>query len=193
MESYIELYSGSRNNEHVFYVFHFKRRNQPMKVIIHDLGDAVTYTPEKTSEDSVVLYANNQYASCQGCFKCWLKNAGFCIMKDSLQHIGALVGQSDPLIIVSQCCYGGYSSPVKAILDRAIGDSLPFFTWQVPRKKAAPPVSSQGYSDCFFRASERKRRPSAAGRISSRFWNCFPTWTRCAFSYLFMWIAFRPM
>ena len=146
-----------------------------MKVIIHDLGDAITYAPEKSSEDSVVLYANNQYASCQGCFKCWLKNAGFCIMKDSLQHIGALVGQSDPLIIVSQCCYGGYSGPVKAILDRAIGDSLPFFTWQVPRKKAAPPVSSQGYSGCFFRASERKWYPSAAGGISSRFWNCFST------------------
>ena len=101
-----------------------------MKVIIHDLGDEITNTLEKSSEDSVVLHANNQYASCQGCFKCWLKNAGFCIMKDSLQHIGALVGQSDPLIIVSQCCYGGYSSPVKAILDRAIGDSLPFFTWR---------------------------------------------------------------
>lgn len=84
MENCIEVYSGSRNYEHVFYVFHFKRRSQPMKVIIHDLGDAVTYTPKKTSEDSVVLYANNQYASCQGCFKCWLKNAGFCIMKDSL-------------------------------------------------------------------------------------------------------------
>ena len=82
-----------------------------MKVIIHDLGDAVTYTPEKTSEDSVVLYANNQYVSCQGCFKCWLKNAGFCIMKDSLQHIGALVGQSDPLIIVSRCCCLLYTSP----------------------------------------------------------------------------------
>lgn len=47
-----------------------------------------------------------------------------------MQHIGALVGQSDPLIIVSQCCYGGYSSSIKAILDRAIGDSLPFFTWR---------------------------------------------------------------
>ena len=35
-----------------------------MKVIIHDLGDVITYTPEKTSEDSVVLYANNQYISC---------------------------------------------------------------------------------------------------------------------------------
>ena len=101
-----------------------------MKVIIHDLSDEITYALEKSNEDSVVLHANNQYASCQGCFKCWLKNAGFCIMKDSLQHIGALVGQSDPLIIVSQCCYGGYSGPVKAILDRAIGDSLPFFTWR---------------------------------------------------------------
>lgn len=46
-----------------------------MKVIIHDLGDEITNTLEKSSEDSVVLHANNQYASCQGCFKCWLKNA----------------------------------------------------------------------------------------------------------------------
>lgn len=51
-------------------------------------------------------------------------------MKDSLQYIGVLIGQSDLLIIISRCCYGGYSSPVKAILDRAIGDSLTFFTWR---------------------------------------------------------------
>ncbi len=101
-----------------------------MKVIIHDLGDAATRTLEKLNAYSVVIHADNQYAPCRGCFKCWLKNAGFCIMKDSLQHIGALIGQSDPLILVSRCCYGGYSSPFKAVLDRAIGDSLPFFTWR---------------------------------------------------------------
>ena len=101
-----------------------------MKVIIHDLREGAALSQEKSDKDSVVIHANNQYAPCCGCFKCWLKNAGFCIMKDSLQHIGALIGQSDPLIIVSQCCYGGYSSPVKAILDRAIGGSLPFFTWR---------------------------------------------------------------
>ena len=101
-----------------------------MKTIIHDLGAEIIYSLEKPDEDSAVIHADNQYASCRGCFQCWLKNAGFCIMKDSLQHIGALIGQSDPLIIVSRCCYGGYSSPVKAILDRAIGNSLPFFTWR---------------------------------------------------------------
>ncbi len=101
-----------------------------MKVIIHDLSEEVSFSPKNSDEDLVVIHANNQYAPCRGCFKCWLKNAGFCIMKDSMQHIGALIGQSDPLIIVSRCCYGGYSSPVKAILDRAIGGSLPFFTWR---------------------------------------------------------------
>lgn len=101
-----------------------------MKVIIHDLSEGTAFSPKKPDKDSVVIHANNQYAPCRGCFQCWLKNAGFCTMKDSLQHIGALIGQSDPLIIVSRCCYGGYSSPVKAILDRAIGVSLPFFTWR---------------------------------------------------------------
>lgn len=101
-----------------------------MKTIIHDLGDEIASSLEKSDEDPVVIHADNRYASCCGCFKCWLKNAGFCIMKNSLQHIGALIGQSDPLIIVSRCCYGGYSSPVKAILDRAIGVSLPLFTWR---------------------------------------------------------------
>lgn len=101
-----------------------------MKVILHDLGEEIAIPLGKKDKDSVVIHANNQYAPCRGCFQCWLKNPGFCIMKDSLQHIGALVGQSDPLIIVSQCCYGGYSSSIKAILDRAIGDSLPFFTWR---------------------------------------------------------------
>ena len=101
-----------------------------MKVIIHDLREGEALFLGKSDKDSVVIHANNQYAPCCGCFKCWLKNAGFCTMKDALQHIGALIGQSDPLIIVSRCCYGGYSSPVKAVLDRAIGNSLPFFTWR---------------------------------------------------------------
>lgn len=61
---------------------------------------------------------------------CWLKNTGFCVMDDSLKHAGALIGQSDPLIIINRLCYGGYSPGVKAVLDRAIGVSLPFFTWR---------------------------------------------------------------
>ncbi len=45
-------------------------------------------------------------------------------MDDSLKHAGAWIGQSDPLIIISRLCYGGYSPGVKAVLDRTIGVSL---------------------------------------------------------------------
>lgn len=101
-----------------------------MKVLIHDLGEGAALFPGETGTDSLVVHADGRYAPCRGCFKCWLKNSGFCVMEDSLKHAGALIGRSDPLIIVSRCCYGGYSSPVKAVLDRAIGASLPFFTWR---------------------------------------------------------------
>lgn len=125
MESYIELYSGSRNNEHVFYVFHFKRRNQPMKVIIHDLGDAVTYTPEKRVRIRLSCMQTTSMFPARAVSSAGWRTPVFASWR-TLQHIGALVGQSDPLIIVSRCCYGGYSSPIKAVLDRAIGGSLPF-------------------------------------------------------------------
>ena len=101
-----------------------------MQVIIHDMEEDAFISSKSFDKDSIVIKADGRYAPCQGCFKCWLKHAGFCVMKDSLQHIGALIGQSDPLLIISQCCYGGYSSHVKSILDRAIGVSLPFFTWR---------------------------------------------------------------
>ena len=58
-----------------------------MKVIIHDLGEEITCLLKKTNEDLVVIHADNQYAHCRGCFKCWLKNAGYCVMRDSLLHI----------------------------------------------------------------------------------------------------------
>lgn len=64
-----------------------------MNVILHDLGEEIAIPLGKKDKDSVVIHANNQYAPCRGCFQCWLKNPSFCIMKDSLQHIGALVGR----------------------------------------------------------------------------------------------------
>ena len=101
-----------------------------MKTIIHDLNKADFSAFELPDENVVVFTADGQYAPCRGCFACWLKNVGFCVMDDSLKHAGALIGQSDPLIIISRLCYGGYSPGVKAVLDRAIGVSLPFFTWR---------------------------------------------------------------
>ena len=51
-------------------------------------------------------------------------------MKDELQQACRRLGQADELIIITKNLYGGYSTPVKNVLDRAIGTSTPFSTYR---------------------------------------------------------------
>ncbi|HCM24730.1 MAG TPA: hypothetical protein DHW78_10465 [Ruminococcaceae bacterium] len=100
-----------------------------MQVIIHDLDDEF-FKSLRREEGITVINANDKYAPCQGCFRCWLKNAGYCVIGDSLQHVGAIIGASDKITIISKITYGGYSSRVKRVLDRSISTSLPLFTYR---------------------------------------------------------------
>jgi multimeric flavodoxin WrbA len=76
------------------------------------------------------IFAAGKFAHCQGCFKCWVKTPGTCFINDGLKHMGALIGKSNELVIISKNCYGGYSEPVKRAIDRGISALLPFFTWR---------------------------------------------------------------
>lgn len=98
-----------------------------MNVLIHDLGE---YPLWDLGDRFEVINANVKAAPCQGCFRCWTKNAGHCVYRDAFQHIGAAVGNSENIVIISRLCYGGYSPAVKRLLDRGISDSLPFLTFR---------------------------------------------------------------
>lgn len=96
-----------------------------MKTIIHDFYKETFSAFELPDENVVVLNADGHYAPCRGCFACWLKNTGFCVMDDSLKHAGALIGQSDPLIIISRLCYGGYSPASRLFWTELLGYPSP--------------------------------------------------------------------
>lgn len=100
------------------------------KMIIHDLSEDEWSKLELDLENTTVIPADGKYAPCKGCFGCWLKTPGKCVMKDKLQNIAAQIVSSDELIIVSENCYGGYSSRVKNVIDRSIATSLPFFAFR---------------------------------------------------------------
>ena len=100
-----------------------------MHTVIFDINDDL-FDTLAFKDEIIEVNAKNITAPCQGCFKCWLKNAGYCFMKDSLQHIGAAIGTSDKITIISELCYGGYSSSIKRVMDRSIGVSIPFFTYR---------------------------------------------------------------
>jgi multimeric flavodoxin WrbA len=64
---------------------------------------------------------------CLGCFGCWIKTPLLCVIHDGYERLGEYCVNSEELIIISKCFYGGYSPFVKNILDRSIGVMLPFF------------------------------------------------------------------
>ena len=99
-----------------------------MKLILHDLGEE--YTELLAAKADRVIAADGRYAPCQGCFGCWTKHPAECFMKDKLQQACRQLGVADEVVIVTKNLYGGYSAPVKNVLDRSIGTSTPFSTYR---------------------------------------------------------------
>ncbi|MBX4262901.1 flavodoxin family protein [Clostridium estertheticum] len=100
-----------------------------MKVLIHDLieGELLNLFPNISKEIKIVTQ-EEEIKKCIGCFGCWVKTPGSCVIKDGYGDVGKILGESEELIIISRICYGGFSPFVKNILDRNIGYLLPFFT-----------------------------------------------------------------
>lgn len=103
-----------------------RRKMDAYNLLIHDLP----FSPPPAPPGWRVVNALTSSARCQGCFGCWLKTPGECVLKDSLQEIGAEIGQCDRLAIVSRAFCGGFSPEVKRALDRSNATSLPFFTYR---------------------------------------------------------------
>ena len=76
--------------------------------------------------DPVVL-REVEIADCAGCFGCWIRTPGVCVIDDVARDIAARVIQSDLVIFLTPITFGGYSSELKKALDRLICLVLPFF------------------------------------------------------------------
>lgn len=100
-----------------------------MKLLIHDL------TPQefislglKPGQDTTVISDDGTIKNCIGCFGCWIKTPGRCVINDHYQNLGQLMSKCEEYVIMSKCCYGSYSSFVLNILNRSISYILPYFT-----------------------------------------------------------------
>lgn len=99
-----------------------------MNVIIHDLkNEQFQALFPNLNEDTHIIPDNGKIKHCIGCFGCWIKTPGTCVIRDGYEHTGAILSQADKVIIISQCVYGGYSPFIKNIFDRSISYILPFF------------------------------------------------------------------
>lgn len=99
-----------------------------MKLLIHDLSkeQAEALISGHTGEFTIIS-DDGTIRQCIGCFGCWVKTPGVCVIPDHYQKMGEFLSKSDETMIISRCCYGGFSPFVKNVLDRSISYVHPYF------------------------------------------------------------------
>ncbi|MBE5905236.1 MAG: flavodoxin family protein [Lachnospiraceae bacterium] len=98
-----------------------------MKLLIHDLSEAEWGKVAAEYEGWDVVAPNGDIKPCAGCFGCWMKETGVCVIKDGFERMGERIHRAEEVVIISHYTYGGFSSFVKNVMDRSIGYILPFF------------------------------------------------------------------
>jgi len=83
---------------------------------------------EKGYQVESVLLKEKKIGECLGCFHCWVKTPGICVIDDYGRTITENIINSDLLIYLTPVVFGGYSSELKKAVDRVIPLILPFFS-----------------------------------------------------------------
>lgn len=91
--------------------------NEYAEVILKNMGYEV---------ESILLNEKN-IGECLGCFGCWIRTPGICVIDDYGRILTEKIIKSDAVIYLTPVVYGGYSSELKKALDRIIPLLLPFF------------------------------------------------------------------
>ena len=98
------------------------------RILLHDIGNFFAEGLfENLQQDIQLIQADSSVAPCKGCFSCWIKTPGRCIIEDEAQALPSLIKECKELIIVSRVIYGGFSPNIKAYVDRMIPCLLPYF------------------------------------------------------------------
>jgi multimeric flavodoxin WrbA len=67
-------------------------------------------------------------AACRGCFGCWTRTPGECVVRDDAAGLLARYIASDLVAYVTPVTFGGYSAALKTLVDRIIPLLDPRFT-----------------------------------------------------------------
>lgn len=94
------------------------------------IADTISTSAKNFGYDVITFNAQEQPLDpCTGCFNCWIKTPGVCCQKatNSVPFLQQIIN-AEYVIYITKITFGGYSSHIKAYLERTEPLSHPFFT-----------------------------------------------------------------
>ena len=88
-----------------------------MKLI---LSDRTLALPECGSDVEWIDLSKLDIANCVGCLGCWTRTPGKCVIRDDAVRVYPRIAESSQVMYISRIRYGGYDTPMKTMLERAI-------------------------------------------------------------------------
>jgi hypothetical protein len=120
-----------------------------------DAGSALAAWAERGGHELVARRAP-EFKPCLGCFGCWVKTPGRCVIAadaaEAEADIRDFIG-SELVLLGGATPYGCYAPPIKAALDRILPTLLPYFRryrgemHHVPRYARMPRILSAGFGE----------------------------------------------
>ncbi|MGE5423169.1 MAG: NAD(P)H-dependent oxidoreductase [Ignavibacteriales bacterium] len=113
-----------------------------------------SYLSGKGFEIEEILIGAEDLFFCKGCFGCWVKKPGECVINDDIGRINRTLMNSDVTIYLCPVIFGQFSPNIKNSIDRWLPNMLPFFmvrkdgsTMHPPRYESYPAQIMAGYAD----------------------------------------------
>lgn len=142
-----------------------------MKIIIHDLSQQEFATLHMSNNVDTIISDDGSIRNCIGCFGCWLKTPGVCVLKDGYHNMGGLLAKCDELVMISKCIYGSYSPFIRNVWDRSLPYLLPYFatkngeTHHKNRYKNEIALSVHFYGENISESEQKTARALVAANV----------------------------
>jgi multimeric flavodoxin WrbA len=94
---------------------------------VDQVAGLASATFEKFGQVDVFNLKDIKISDCLGCFGCWIKTPGQCVIDDDEREITRKLAIADLKVYVTPIVFGGYSYELKKALDRQLCNILPFF------------------------------------------------------------------
>lgn len=122
-----------------------------MKLILSDRPLNIRINSE--SDIKFIDLSSLKIANCVGCFGCWTKTPGKCVIRDDAVNVYPYIAKSDTVLYISHIKYGSYDTVMKTMLERAIPVQQAFIrlvngeTHHVQREVAPKQATIVAYGD----------------------------------------------